>query len=249
MHLLTVILLLSAWIASTAHAQLLNQAQTQAMDTKAWVPTSDPDVNYCGVKGTCLQTVVSYFVKSAPCIMYMQVFVVNSADAKKSFVSTATFYPRVDEYSELIVPNSNAFMSQYTDASQSIQIQMVMIVDNQLYKSGMKSFTAIDQTTVCVPARTVVVNLNRGKAVSESASKKVITNVAVSGMPFVNGGLQWSSTDCALSACSCVESICAYDCRVSNAQLTVRVGWTGTDGNGAPMNSLGSDIWRFENAL
>ncbi|KAJ3406948.1 hypothetical protein HDU80_010008 [Chytriomyces hyalinus] len=230
MHLLTVILLLSAWIASTAHAQLLNQAQTQAMDTKAWVPTSDPDVNYCGVKGTCLQTVVSYFVKSAPCIMYMQVFVVNSADAKKSFVSTATFYPRVDEYSELIVPNSNAFMSQYTDASQSIQIQMVMIVDNQLYKSGMKSFTAIDQTTVCVPARTVVVNLNRG-------------------MPFVNGGLQWSSTDCALSACSCVESICAYDCRVSNAQLTVRVGWTGTDGNGAPMNSLGSDIWRFENAL
>ncbi|KAI8621693.1 hypothetical protein BC830DRAFT_134490 [Chytriomyces sp. MP71] len=202
------------------NGQLLNQAQIQAMNSQAWLASGSVDTSYCGYTGTCIGTSVPYFVKSAPAVFYMQVIRADKDDPTKDMIETAAFYPRVDEYSELTIPNSNSLMTAWTDASHSIRIQMIAIVNNQFYRSNSIAFTGIDQTIVCVPGRL-----------------------------FVNGGIQWAQTDCALAACSCVESICAADCAINRANITVRVAWTGTDGNGAPLTSLGSDIWHFENAV
>ncbi|KAJ3095940.1 hypothetical protein HK100_005688, partial [Physocladia obscura] len=83
-------------------------------------------------------------------------------------------------------------------------------------------------------------------------------------VPYSSGGIEWSSTDCALAACSCIENICAESCSTSGLQLTVRLAWAGTDANGVTLSSLGkpkafnikkvthcsgSDIWHFQNAV
>ncbi|KAI8612715.1 hypothetical protein BC830DRAFT_538702 [Chytriomyces sp. MP71] len=205
--------LLSIIFHLEATGQLLNQAQIQAMNSQAWLATDSVDTSYCGYN-----------------VFYMQVIRADKDDPTNNVIQTAAFYPRVDEYSELTIPNSNSLMMAWTDASHSIRIQIVTIVNNQLYRSNSIAFTGIDQTTVCVPARTLIMNLNSGRL-------------------FINGGIQWAQTDCALAACSCVESICAADCAINRANITVRVAWTGTDGNGAPLTSMGSDIWHFENAV
>ncbi|KAJ3344649.1 negative cofactor 2 transcription regulator complex subunit ncb2 [Entophlyctis luteolus] len=106
-----------------------------------------------------------------------------------------------------------------TTATTSVRVQMVMVFNYQLFKSGTIAFTGIDQDVVCVPARTLIVNLNYG-------------------IPYLDGGLQWAQTDCALAACSCVENICAQSCNLADTQLRVRIAWTGTDANGAALSSL-----------
>ncbi|KAJ3381697.1 hypothetical protein HDU84_004896 [Entophlyctis sp. JEL0112] len=64
-------------------------------------------------------------------------------------------------------------------------------------------------------------------------------DAVVVGIPYLDGGLQWAQTDCALAACSCVENICAQSCNLADTQLRVRIAWTGTDANGAALSSLG----------
>ncbi|KAI9335318.1 hypothetical protein BDR26DRAFT_866101 [Obelidium mucronatum] len=221
------------WLFFVLINSLLAFVYAQLPDSNAWI-SSGPDsasASYCGATGNCLNQTVPKFAKGTVSVFYMQVITSNSADPTKNKIYTAAFYPRVDEYAELVVPMATGqWMQQLTDASTSVRVQMVMLIDNQLFKSGTIAFTGIEMSVVCVPARTLVINLNNGK-------------------PFLNGGMTWSKTSCALNACACIENICASDCNSPNMVLTVRIGWSGTDANGAALSSLGSDIWHFQNAV
>ncbi|KAJ3074098.1 hypothetical protein HDU98_012126 [Podochytrium sp. JEL0797] len=211
--------------------------QAQMPSSTLWVqnmaaPNNGVDTTYCGAVRGCVNATSNALASGSPAVFYMQVFQTNTQDPSKSKIQTAAFYPTVDVYSELIIPlMKGPQMAQMTSGTTHIDVQMVMMYNNQMFKSGLIAFTDTRNEIVCVPARTLVINLNQG-------------------IPFLTGGMQWSSTNCALTACECVDMICAYDCNSAQVgALTVRIGWTGTDSNGRAMTSLGSDIWHFQNAI
>ncbi|ORY50753.1 hypothetical protein BCR33DRAFT_712745 [Rhizoclosmatium globosum] len=200
-----------------------------------WVASGPTDPNYCGAitstAGSCNSTIATSFAKGTTSVFYMQVIRTNKQDSSKNTIQTAAFYPLVDEYTELVVPQATGpyLFSLAQDATWQVRVQMVMLFNNQMFKSPSIAYTGFDLSAICVPARTLVINLNLGK-------------------PFLNGGIMWAPTNCALSACSCLENICAQAC-TTDLVLTVRLAWTGTDVNGASLSSYGSDIWHFQNAL
>jgi hypothetical protein len=78
----------------------------------------------------------------------------------------------------------------------------------------------------------------------------MVVVIAYLGIPVVNG-LQWTQTDCTLAACTCIERICGTVCSDrTNCNITVRVGWAGTDANGAILTSSSKfEVWLLHKRL
>ncbi|KAJ1548290.1 hypothetical protein HK405_003801, partial [Cladochytrium tenue] len=130
----------------------------------------------------------------------------NASATAANAVSTAAFFPLVDQYSELTVPGAYSYLQAYTTATQAPQVQVLMYFRGQLFKSGPLAWSKLDGSLYYVPARTVVVALQ-------------------GGVPAAANALSWQSSTCALSACTCVDSMCAYTCSNSSAcDVTVRLG-------------------------
>ncbi|KAI9366724.1 hypothetical protein DFJ73DRAFT_1020 [Zopfochytrium polystomum] len=212
-------------------------------DPPSW---GSPDGSYCGQSGTCAQRRVAaadtsdLYVKGVPSVFFLQFLYVNSTapsttssttSASYNAVKTAAFYPLVDQYSELVVPGSFALVRGTTSATVAPYVQVLLYFRGQLFKSGPVAWSKLDGDLYYVPARTVVVNLQNGVPISATS-------------------LAWSPTDCALSACTCIDNICGSTCSAAaSCDIKVRVGWAGTDGNGNILSSSSLDIWRFQNAF
>ncbi|KAJ1569424.1 Serine/threonine-protein phosphatase pp1 [Cladochytrium tenue] len=185
--------------------------------------------SYCGAAGTCSSQLTTaadasgVFVKGVTATFFLQLLytntTANASATTANAVSTAAFFPLVDQYSELTVPGAYSYLQAYTTATQAPQVQVLMYFRGQLFKSGPLAWSKLDGSLYYVPARTVVVALQ-------------------GGVPVAANALSWQSSTCALSACTCVDSMCAYTCSNSSAcDVTVRLGWSGTDANGNILSS------------
>ncbi|KAI8855177.1 hypothetical protein BC829DRAFT_1960 [Chytridium lagenaria] len=212
-------------------------------DPPSW---SDISNAYCGFSkscGTILQTASTTemaYTKGLPSVFFMQFIASNktsqvgntTSSVGIDIIRTASFYPFVDEYSEMVVPGSFPLLTQWSLSTLNVpKIQMVLFFRGQLFKTGMVSWTRFsDGGLHYVPARTVRVTLRNG-------------------VPTENG-VMWEPTSCTLATCTCIDNICGQLCTERNScNITVRVGWQGTDANGAILTSSSLDIWRFQNAF
>ncbi|TPX73007.1 hypothetical protein SpCBS45565_g00339 [Spizellomyces sp. 'palustris'] len=207
------------------------------------VPLADwnpPSLGYCAAipagSGTpgCLiiqnearaNSSTSLYSKANSAVMYMNLTTTDPLSGVATS-SIAVFYPKVDDYSQLEIPNSWTNLTQYADTTPP-EITMYLLYRNQIFPTAtVKWATTANGKLVYVPSRTVVVNIENGALSS----------------------FQWYPTACTLTTCFCLDSICTEECPDANCPITVFVGWAGTDSNGDIMTSSSRDIWRFENAF
>lgn len=138
---------------------------------------------------------------------------------------TAAFYPRVDEFSEMTVNGSANLLSTYGQSTPTY-IQVSLLWGGKLFRSGKKLWTLSNNGLNYVPARTIIVNIDRG----------------------VPSSLTWAYASCTLAACICIDDICGVNAG-PKSDIIVRLGWAGSDQFGNVMTSATLDIWRFQNAF
>ncbi|KAJ3169919.1 hypothetical protein HDU88_000561 [Geranomyces variabilis] len=173
------------------------------------------------------QNTSTSYATGGTAIMYMK-FVTTGPLGGANYTSTAVFYPVVDDYSELQIPNSWSKLRQNTTTLHSPQISLELLYAGNIYALPYKRWAVLqDATVLYVPSRTAIITLDNG----------VLTS------------FDWFSTTCTLSTCTCLDSICTESCPGANCPITAFVGWSGTDAGGQQLTSSQRDIWRFQNAF
>ncbi|KAI8586527.1 hypothetical protein BDZ88DRAFT_509696, partial [Geranomyces variabilis] len=191
------------------------------------------------------QNTSTSYATGGTAIMYMK-FVTTGPLGGANYTSTAVFYPVVDDYSELQIPNSMknfvawraaeifadllamgsgwSKLRQNTTTLHSPQISLELLYAGNIYALPYKRWAVLqDATVLYVPSRTAIITLDNG----------VLTS------------FDWFSTTCTLSTCTCLDSICTESCPGANCPITAFVGWSGTDAGGQQLTSSQRDIWRF----
>ncbi|KAI9088894.1 hypothetical protein DFS34DRAFT_598123 [Phlyctochytrium arcticum] len=167
------------------------------------------------------------YIKGGSSVVYMRLQTTDPISQDK-YNSTAVFFPTVDDYSQMVIPNSWPALTANLSESTQPSIAMKLLYRNTLYETEDRRFAVIaNGQTVYVPARTVVATLENGAVKS----------------------FDWFSTACTLSTCSCLDNICTEPCSAGNCTITVYMGWAGTDSTGDILTSSARDVWRFENAF
>ncbi|KAJ3189406.1 hypothetical protein HDU85_003036 [Gaertneriomyces sp. JEL0708] len=198
---------------------------------------SEPSFDYCAAlpdPEACLRIQTearlpnqSPLSKGTPSVMYMHLHtksIITNADAN----STAIFYPRVDDYSELVIPDSwGKLVDDLSDATFPTISMTLLSKDKIWVLPDLQWAIRFNGIIHYVPFRTALAVLDNGNVVD----------------------FKWMPTTCTLSTCPCIDNICAVVCPNTDCNLKVYVAWTGTDSSGAMMDSVSRDIWRLQNAL
>ncbi|KAJ3197100.1 hypothetical protein HK101_006062 [Irineochytrium annulatum] len=152
-----------------------------------------PSSSYCGATGGCYgvhQTVQStnfVFSRGLQAAFYMQVLYSNKSETVDSvtgadYVSTASFYPYVDDYSQLVIPGSWPTLLQWGSSPYlGVSIQMVMLFRGEVYKSGKLAWTTFNGGFFYVPSRTLIVTLSNGKSISFFLTSSRVTSTKTAG--------------------------------------------------------------------
>ncbi|KAJ3103935.1 hypothetical protein HDU97_009747 [Phlyctochytrium planicorne] len=147
---------------------------------------SDAISSYCGASKSCGSILQSgmgadlAFTKGLPAVFFMQFIASNKTTQVGNTTSivgmdilkTASFYPFVDEYSELVVPNSFSLLTQWSLSTINVpRLQMILFFRGQLFKTGLVTWTKFsDGGLYYVPARTVKITLKNGELKDEIES-------------------------------------------------------------------------------
>lgn len=136
-------------------------------------------------------------------------------------VDTAQFYPTVDEYTSLTIPNTYAKLVTYQD----VQIKVEFTFSGYMYDALAPKRWAKNQKAV--PFRTVIVTMDQGLPTK----------------------IEWEQTKCYFADCDCVDEMCPVKCEKGDCDLKIYLGWAGTDIAGNILNSASYSIYRFQNVL
>ncbi|KAJ3333403.1 hypothetical protein HDU76_008427 [Blyttiomyces sp. JEL0837] len=169
------------WIAFTILSSFLVGSPTPAggqgsdHDPPTW---NGIDTSYCGYSGSCAVNRMAtmnendIYVKGVTSVFYMQFLFSNrttqvgnstSVTIGGDYVKTASFFPVVDQYSEMVVPGSFHYLRELSSATAVPRVQMAMYFRGQLFKSGPLAWSKLDGDLFYVPARTIIVNLKNGE--------------------------------------------------------------------------------------
>ncbi|KAI8816319.1 uncharacterized protein EV422DRAFT_296323 [Fimicolochytrium jonesii] len=146
------------------------------------------------------------------------------------YPNTAVFYPTVDDYSELVIPDSWSAIADNTTTvpASSPTVGLTLMHNGGSYVTPSRKWAIKAQSEILyVPSRTAIVTLDNGE----------ITD------------FNWYQTSCTLTTCTCLDDICTDTCLGKNCTVTVYLGWAGTDATGTDLTSSQRDIWRFQNAI
>jgi hypothetical protein len=138
-----------------------------------------PDASYCGASNSCASVRGNaaatdlVYTKGVPAVLFMQFLYSNKTTQVSNttnttlggdYVKTATFYPFVDDYSELVIPGSYGLLSAWSLTTTNIpKIQVALYFRGQLFRSGALAWTKFDGQLYYVPFRTIVITLNNGE--------------------------------------------------------------------------------------
>jgi hypothetical protein len=138
----------------------------------------------------------------------------GQTDSLKTF--TATFYPRVDDYTTMSIPNSYSLLDTLASSQNYADVGMIVYYAGRYFEVPYKrvSINRFGQT-YHVPGRTVLIQLKNGLLES----------------------IDWAFTQCAFTECICVDQICGDLCVEKNCNATIRLAWAGTDASGQVLQS------------
>ncbi|KAL2919818.1 hypothetical protein HK105_200735 [Polyrhizophydium stewartii] len=183
-----------------------------------------------------LSTQTSGLSKGDGQIMFMRWFTWDGDRSTSPSTYTAAFWVVVDDYSQLVVPNSVSLLvpaASTASAYRNVSLFYYQTVNNRakvicnLKPRRMWIKTDFDWA---VSGRTVLLNLDGGQVSS----------------------CDWAPTNCVGSPNSyALDDICADSCtgQTCGYNITLRVAWTGTDARGSRLTSYSRDIWRLQNSL
>lgn len=125
---------------------------------------------------------------------------------------TAGFYPFVDQYTKLVIPNSYTNISTLPD----VRIGFELLHNKKVYELPSRQWFSTSLSRF-VEYRTVIITMVNG----------FITR------------LEWGSTSCYLSNCDCLDNICPIACglNTTNCNVMVHLGWAGSDAKGQTLVS------------
>ncbi|KAJ3158654.1 hypothetical protein HDU86_002618 [Geranomyces michiganensis] len=108
------------------------------------------------------QNTSTQYVVGGTAIMYLK-FVTTGPLGGKNYTSTALFYPVVDDYSELQIPNSWPQLRVNTTALHSPQVSLELLYAGSIYALPYKRWaTLVDASVLYVPSRTAIITLDNG---------------------------------------------------------------------------------------
>ncbi|KAJ1564749.1 hypothetical protein HK096_006479, partial [Nowakowskiella sp. JEL0078] len=144
---------------------------------------------------------------------------------------TGVFLPLVDVYSQITVPGSGTNLYyNVSSAGRTPRVRIDLLSHGRIFTSTVMHW-AIQQGggVYSVPSRTILITLSQGVPIS----------------------LTWTTTNCILATCPCIDSICGQICPTAGpcTDINVMIAWAGSDSAGATLTSARLDIWRFQNAL
>lgn len=195
----------------------------------------NPNQLYCpqAEKNACLTVIRAnrnpkQYERGQPTLAYVRFLYSNSTtydngtETKSWLSETAMFYPNVDEYTSLQVPNTYQRLVTYAE----ILVTVDFVFGGNLYQSLTPLGWAKNQKVV--PFRTVIITMTNGTPTS----------------------IAWEQTKCYYSDCDCVDNMCPEKCTdTAGCDLKVYVGWAGTDVAGNILNSASYSIYKFQNVI
>ncbi|KAJ3302988.1 hypothetical protein HDV03_004268 [Kappamyces sp. JEL0829] len=141
---------------------------------------------------------------------------------------TSLFFPAVDDYSQLAVPNSWHYLSTFASGATFTNVSLILYYGGRYFDLPYAgSSVNIAGVTYYVKSRTVLITLKNG----------ILTDY------------KWAPTACTLTTCNCLDGMCTETCPAQNCNITLRVAFAGTDANGLQLTSYNRDIYRFENVF
>lgn len=136
-------------------------------------------------------------------------------------VQSAMFFPRVDEYSKLIIPDSYNKLEQFDDVTigfEFIYNASRWILPRRKWFQGGKY----------IQYRTVVLSLFQGAPMK----------------------IEWETTKCYYEACGCLDNLCPVTCdNRANCNVEIHLGWAGTDSNKRGLESSLKSIYKLKNVI
>ncbi|KAI8899530.1 hypothetical protein BC833DRAFT_585340 [Globomyces pollinis-pini] len=138
---------------------------------------------------------------------------------------TGVYYPTVDDYTEMSVPNSWDILDTLASGANYANVSLIWYVSGKHLELPYQhlSVNRFGQTFY-VPGRTALVTVKQGEIVN----------------------FEWAPTQCILSGCNCVNNICSELCPSKTCNATVRLAWQGTDASGNTLSSYARDIYRMK---
>ncbi|KAJ3222597.1 hypothetical protein HK099_002109 [Clydaea vesicula] len=168
--------------------------------------------------------------KHANSVVYMNFRYYNGTAPGTLSTLTASFYPTVDSYSLLNIPNSaRTLIGGLGDVSfKSNSIYIDFLTNSGVMRSSIATFAEKSGRIYYVPARTVVITLDNGSPVS----------------------IEWAPSNCIADTCKCMDPGTKYAicgelgvgeegtlCDGTNCNIQVYLAWAGTDANGRVLAS------------
>ncbi|KAJ1503041.1 hypothetical protein HMI54_008461 [Coelomomyces lativittatus] len=179
---------------------------------------------YCGELNQCNYVLsfsqdtnrVSYFVNDYVTVMIKLYYdnITLSTNATKVTTSnlSSIYFPRVDNYTLLKIPNSYGYISTLSN----IRISFELIHAGKRYElPALKWYSQALQRYI--EYRTVVITMNKG----------YITMI------------EWEPTKCYFADCDCLDNLCPVQCGSNQTQCNIQIylGWAGTDAAGTMLQS------------
>ncbi|KAI9207059.1 uncharacterized protein BJ171DRAFT_495554 [Polychytrium aggregatum] len=153
-----------------------------------------------------------------------------------TYFQVSQFYVTLDNYNMLTIPGTLPFLLNLYNNLGATDIYMLaeLTWGASTYRTTPMRIVGRGQdgNAGYVPYRTAVITVNQGV--------------------LVGSGITWTDTNCNGSNCACIDNICANSQAVAtqlNQNVTLFVGFLGTDGTGTLLNSAARDIWRLQNAF
>ncbi|KAJ3376029.1 hypothetical protein GGF31_000095 [Allomyces arbusculus] len=137
---------------------------------------------------------------------------------------STVFFPKVDAYSKLTVPNSYPNITTLAD----IQVSLGLVTGGSYYELPAKRWYSSTMHAY-IPYRPVIITLSSG----------AITMI------------EWQSTKCYYSNCDCLDNMCPVACGADSSQcnIVVHLAWAGSDAQGKYLTSSMNSIYSLENVL
>jgi hypothetical protein len=184
--------------------------------------TSDPDPLYISGTNTLWPTIdtrqqIHPLSKGDKQLVYFR-FLKREGSLDSSRTYTAVFYPKVDDFTLLTIPNSYSLLNTLASSQNYADASLILYYSGRYLEVPYRkiSINRLGQTYY-VPGRTILIELNKG----------IIQSIG------------WAFTQCAFTECMCIEGLCGQLCPSKECDATLRIAWTGTDASGIVLTSYG----------
>ncbi|KNE59323.1 hypothetical protein AMAG_03623 [Allomyces macrogynus ATCC 38327] len=214
---------------------------------------------YCSTPANCqvilnksLNPSITTYSAGDDVTVMMRVYYNESVTTSSGNVETVrrnmstVFFPKVDAYSKLTVPNSYRNITALAD----IQVSLGLVTGGSYYELPAKQWYSSTMHAY-IPYRPVIITLSSG---TRRSSLPGLSFRASHTSHFVPGAItmiEWQSTKCYYSNCDCLDNMCPVACGADSSQcnIVVHLAWAGSDAQGKYLSSSMNSIYSLENVL